>query len=471
MKSKQENPLVSVVIPAYNQADLLQLTIESVLNQTYPNIEIIVVNDGSKDHTADVLKKYEDRIIGINQENQGGNRAQFTGGNAANGTYITFIDHDDLMLPTKIEKQVTLLEKDPRFNVVHCGYYRIDIDGNILDKVTFLPSGDILKDLVSGNFIWSGAPLMRRAQVKDNLFLLESDVWTGDTDFWMRLASTGNLFACIQEPLGKKRILDGTMMANIAKLEKGSFDVLDRNYSNPQLPDDVKALKNQAYGNTYFWLSCRYYQAEQWNDAQRTFLKAVTFHPVLIDPVKNFFNHIQEEALSAVRLIDPIHFVNNLFDHLPTSYCGLRQDRQQMLSIIHMGLSLRSYAKNNIAEAQQQIQESLKLSRNKAEEAATFAELLSFYAMRLPIDDPIEFSSMVFNNLPPEAKHLKGGQSQVDSNIHITQAFLDYSVNEYQAVVQNVLKGVTKVPAWLINRGVVSILMKSVVASLKPSAD
>src|ERR1051325_7839947 len=108
--SNQNHPLVSVIVPTYNRANLLRETIESVLAQTYPNIELIVVDDGSTDETPELLKQYDDRLAYIRKQNAGGTAARNTGILAAHGEYLNFLDHDDLFLPTKIERQVKILQ-------------------------------------------------------------------------------------------------------------------------------------------------------------------------------------------------------------------------------------------------------------------------------------------------------------------------------------------------------------------------
>lgn len=104
-------PLVSVIIPTYNRADSVHLSIDSALAQTYGNCEVIVVDDGSTDSTMESLSAYGDRITAIRQENGGPSVARNTGAAAAKGEIIAFLDSDDLWMPDKIARQVALLEK------------------------------------------------------------------------------------------------------------------------------------------------------------------------------------------------------------------------------------------------------------------------------------------------------------------------------------------------------------------------
>jgi glycosyltransferase involved in cell wall biosynthesis len=119
-------PGISVVIPSYNSAAYLPEAIDSVLGQTVPPLEVIVVNDGSTDETARILQQYEERIVSISQENRGLSAARNRGIAAASGDWIAFLDADDIWLPEKLEKQVRCLEKNTNAALVHSQLYYWD---------------------------------------------------------------------------------------------------------------------------------------------------------------------------------------------------------------------------------------------------------------------------------------------------------------------------------------------------------
>ena len=104
--------IASVVIPVYNNAHLIKYTLDSVLQQTIKNYEIIVVNDGSTDNLHESLVPYMDKIILIDQENQGVSAARNHGSKIARGKYIAYLDADDIFTPDKLEKYITLLEEN-----------------------------------------------------------------------------------------------------------------------------------------------------------------------------------------------------------------------------------------------------------------------------------------------------------------------------------------------------------------------
>ncbi|HPP08870.1 MAG TPA: glycosyltransferase family A protein, partial [bacterium] len=118
---------VSVIVPVYNAERFIGETLRSVLCQTYKDIEVIVVDDGSTDHSVEVIKKYNDpRIMLIRQQNRGVSAARNTGIKSSNGKFIALLDHDDLWLAEKIEKQMILFEKNPDVALVYSDISYID---------------------------------------------------------------------------------------------------------------------------------------------------------------------------------------------------------------------------------------------------------------------------------------------------------------------------------------------------------
>lgn len=123
-----ENKLVSIITPIYNGAKYVSETIESVLKQTYPHWEMIIVDDGSKDNSAEIIREYvtkDDRIQLVQQPNGGSASARNNGIRRANGRYIALLDADDLWEPTFLESQLALMKEKDAI-VVHASYRRIN---------------------------------------------------------------------------------------------------------------------------------------------------------------------------------------------------------------------------------------------------------------------------------------------------------------------------------------------------------
>jgi glycosyltransferase involved in cell wall biosynthesis len=130
-----KHPLVSIIIPCYNAERYLQETLECALSQSYPNKEVIVVNDGSKDSTLKIAQSYGEQVRIVEQANAGVSAARNNGVRHADGEYVLFLDADDLLSQDAIEKKVKLLESDDQIGLVVGHYREIDQDGKLLDRI------------------------------------------------------------------------------------------------------------------------------------------------------------------------------------------------------------------------------------------------------------------------------------------------------------------------------------------------
>lgn len=455
---------VSIIITTYNRSALLRAAVESVLAQTYPNIEIIVIDDGSTDDTAEVMSRYADRITYVWQENRGADEAFMAGLEIASGHYIGALDHDDLFMPTKIERQVQVLDSRPEVGLVHCHYYHIDENGNTLNKVSVLLEGNVLKDLVLEDSIWSGAPLIRR-ECLDRVGLPTG--YCSDWKLLLRIAQAGYQFACVPLPLGAYRIMQNSQMANITALEHGAAGALDMVFADPQLPPDVIMVQQEAYSRLYFYLSCRYYAAGYWDEAQRTLTEALTRCPQLLQqPEELLLPSLRDGALD-IRVTDPINFITNVFEHLPTCVESLKQYRSRVLSQVYLGLAMRNYGAGSVAEAKIQLTEAIKLDSSMLQQPAGFAEALVYNSTHLPVKTPLQFIDTVLQNLPPDAHSLDRVRSQVLSEVNIGSAFENYAAGRQDMTIYQVLTALRYRPSWLRNRGVLSIFIKSLLQMLR----
>lgn len=192
-------PLVSVIIPAYNATAFLGETLDSVLAQTYPNLEIIVVNDGSIDATPQVLGTYGNRICVLHQANAGQAAARNHGVREARGELLAFLDSDDLWDPDKIARQVELLSRFPTALAVYCDHRTIDAQGRPLASSAALAypraSGNMLRALLLGCcIITPGLVLLRRHAFNASGGFDEAPLMRGHEDYalWLRLATQGS---------------------------------------------------------------------------------------------------------------------------------------------------------------------------------------------------------------------------------------------------------------------------------------
>lgn len=126
---------LSVIVPVYNAEQYLRPCLDSILGQTYHNLEILCINDGSSDHSGEILEEYarkDPRVRAITQANAGVSAARNRGIDAATGAYLTFVDSDDALAPEMYHELIWILEKE-NAEIAHCGYRRYELDGMVKD--------------------------------------------------------------------------------------------------------------------------------------------------------------------------------------------------------------------------------------------------------------------------------------------------------------------------------------------------
>jgi glycosyltransferase involved in cell wall biosynthesis len=162
----EPNGLVTIIIPAYNAEKFIGKTLDSVKSQTYEAWECIVIDDGSSDITADIIKEYaskDKRFRYIHGQHGGVSRARNLGIAAAQGEYIALLDHDDLWTPEKLAKQVPILLQHPEIGLVYCDAYVQTPDKTIRHSRMRTPyAGQVFHRLVRGNFIICLTAVMRK---------------------------------------------------------------------------------------------------------------------------------------------------------------------------------------------------------------------------------------------------------------------------------------------------------------------
>lgn len=180
-------PLVSAVIPTYNCSKLLPDAIESALNQSYSNIEIIVVDDGSTDDTSKVCERYGNNIRYIRRANGGTPAARNSGLQLAKGDFVALLDHDDCWLPTKIKSQVQAMLQDEAIGLVHTGGRVIDLETGITTSEYVAVAETDYHQILSWCSVGCASAMIRRS-VLDQLGGFDEDLHgVDDWDLWIRI--------------------------------------------------------------------------------------------------------------------------------------------------------------------------------------------------------------------------------------------------------------------------------------------
>lgn len=271
-----KNPAVSVIIPTYNRAHLIDKAIKSVLNQTFQDFEVIVVDDASTDNTEEMAKSFADfKVYYIcHQHNRGASAARNSGIEASRGEYIAFLDSDDEWLPEKLNKQMKIFESESsEVGVVYTGVYYGDEKDKKVKKV-HMPrkEGYIYEDLLKRETEIYISTVLLKKECFTKVGLFDESLFIGeDYDMWLRIAKYYK-FRAIKELLVVGLIHDSQITANSEVMIEG-VKKFQQKYS--------KELRKRPYSNStlYFYLGNKFSHLGKTREGRKYFVKAILIYP------------------------------------------------------------------------------------------------------------------------------------------------------------------------------------------------
>lgn len=206
--------LISIIVPVYNAANFIKETVDSVLRQDFPDWELLLVDDCSKDNSAELIREYTDpRIKLISQEeNKGAWAARNRGLKEANGRYIAFLDADDLWEPDKLSKELAYM-KEKNAGFVFTSYEFADSKGVGNGRIVRVPETLPFKKALHKTIIFTSTVLIDRQIVPDNLIEMPH-IKSEDTATWWNILKAGHTAYGLNENLVKYRRVSGTLSAN-----------------------------------------------------------------------------------------------------------------------------------------------------------------------------------------------------------------------------------------------------------------
>ncbi len=272
---------VSVVMPVYNGEKYVEDALCSVLRQTISPTEIIVIDDGSTDRTLEILAAFEGLIRVIRQENKGHASARNAAAQIATGTWLAMIDADDLWEPTKLQKQLELVDRFRDGDVFYTATANFE-DSARVDDVTFgdreCPAGCVFEDLLLENFITHSSILMRRSDLLCVGGYDENLKTTCDWDLWLRMAASGCRFHGIKETLTRYRWRATSNSKNHQRTGTDRLMVLTKALETAFAENISPRLRKIAIANV--WKTSAWFAAEK-NDsmALEWYLKSAKNNP------------------------------------------------------------------------------------------------------------------------------------------------------------------------------------------------
>ena len=246
-----ETPVFSVVIAAHNAERTLPSTVRSVLAQTRPDFEILVVDDGSTDGTGEAVRDFSDsRIIYLRQENLGPAAARNAGIERARGEYVCMLDSDDLWLPLYLETMGAALDADSGAGLAYTDGWRLDDVTRRVSRRTvmqrYLPErppadrDELLTALLERNFVFTSTTLRRRVLAEVGGF--KKFTRSEDAELWLRIAASGARFANSGKVLAVYRDRQGSRMHDRTAMVRGGVEIYQHVLATYDLTDELRSV-------------------------------------------------------------------------------------------------------------------------------------------------------------------------------------------------------------------------------------
>ncbi|OKH33365.1 glycosyl transferase family A [[Phormidium ambiguum] IAM M-71] len=250
-------PLISVIIPVFNSEKTIRGTLESVLKQSFTDLELIVINDGSQDTTLEIINQIKDsRLKVFSYPNAGVSASRNRGIFQAIGEYISFLDSDDLWTSDKLESQLKALQTNPQAGVAYSWTNYIDESGKFLysgNKVAL--NGNVYEQLLLQNFIESGSNVLIRKEALNQVGGFDESLFgPEDWDLLIRLAAKYD-FVVVPIPQILYRMSANSISSSIYRQEKASLKVIEKAFA--QAPEALQHLKKYSISNVYKYLMFR----------------------------------------------------------------------------------------------------------------------------------------------------------------------------------------------------------------------
>lgn len=356
------SPKVSVIIPCFNAGRYLADAIQSVLDQSYVDFEVIIVDDGSTDGTQAVAQSFADsRLRYIHQPHQGRSSARNAGIRAAKGALVAFLDADDWFMPRKLEIQERFLTLMPEVGLVAGGWAETDESGSILVERRMWEAHNLaVQTWLFSCPVTVSSVLVRKGWLEKVGFFDGNLKRVEDWDLWLRLALAGCQMMWVPEIVARYRYHEGNSVRDIELMRTSMFQLLDKVFAAEPLPAEISRLRTQAYAQAHLQIAARAYGAKEWELARRELALAIKLGPDLAraqpPPV------VQElRGWSRFTLVGPAEqYLEAISEHLPGNARTIRGHMRRVLAEELINRAFASHHGGRSSEARSLIVKSVR---------------------------------------------------------------------------------------------------------------
>lgn len=270
--------LVSIVTPSYNQAPFLEQTMQSVLEQDYPHIEYIVVDGGSTDNSAEIIKQYADRLAyWISERDSGQAEAINKGFARANGEILAWLNSDDYYMRNTVSVAVRCFEQNPDVVMVYGDMLAVDGDGQTINVLKYKQLS--LEDLLCFQIVGQPSVFFRRSALEKTGWLEPSFHFMLDHHLWIRLAQEGRILHVPQVWSAARYHPGAKNRAKAAEFGREAFRVLDWAKKQPGLVEQVSKVKRRALASAHRYDARYLLDGGQTAAALMAWFRALFIHP------------------------------------------------------------------------------------------------------------------------------------------------------------------------------------------------
>ena len=461
------SPRFSVIIPAYRQAEFLPAAIQSVLDQTFSDFEIIVVNDASPDNTGEVVAQFTDPRIRyiLHERNKGLPGARNTGLSAASGELIALLDADDYFQAEKLATHHAFLEANPGIDVTYNARFDLHHSSQEIRTIYQPPASIALRDILF-SFQFTPSDMVLRRRCLDDVGLFDERLVCGgeDLDYPCRLALAGKKFARVEKVLNYRRYHSGRKRGKLACRMDDYTNAINGAFRDPRFPREYGHLRPRA-------LASHYTEVASWALCQEEY-----------ELGNNILREIKKLNPGAL-LGRPAPFVTWLMRHTIRDW---HNDHEKMLTQVFANLSpeFQNMSRQlpwaiNTGYLQRGLQEIMWnrleigfacLEKAKQRRATVERSLLKKLVAQLVLirsELGKDFALEALARLKKPLSQLGGDASvrYLFGTFAFNSAFLLYRAHKYRDVPQELRQAAKYWPGFLVNKGFYAVMVKSLLQS------
>jgi glycosyltransferase involved in cell wall biosynthesis len=455
---------VSVIIPAYNQANFLGDAIQSVLNQTYKDFELIIVNDASPDNTSQIVKQFNDpRIIYlVHEKNKMLPATRNTGIRASSGEIIALLDADDIYHPEKLEKHVNYLDANPAVGVTYNPRFVLNHSSNTIRDLVRPPWRVNLEDLVLGfPFAPSDMVVRRDWLFQVGLFDETFTSFSEDLDINCQLALAGCEFASVDKALNYRRYHSGRVMRNIANRLNAALTSLNKTFFDPRCPDSVSALRETAFMNHYLVWSYTAFSQSETALGQEYIREALHLNPSLVLGKPSEWTRFLANYCSADENVNHESLLRQIFDQLPNEVKQVNDQYDWAVAHGYLRKAISAIFWGRRDEGRVYFTHARHL--NAIIDSEVIGSL-SYQLISFANEYGSKAASEIIKELSCHLGELAGSTSMrlLKGNYYFNLAFQDYRAGRYKDIREEVVNALINQPKHFGNRGIWKVLFHSI---------